>query len=88
MKRFISIFIVAGTLLSAAETLSVFKVPQMHCPLCTSAVKHSVKDLPGVEKVQVRLNTKTAKIWHDGSVSEAELIEAIATTGYKAVPVK
>ncbi len=74
--------------LMSAQTLSVFHVPQMHCPLCTSAVKKSVKHLPGVTKVEVRLNTKRAKIWHDGRIGDRELIQAIGTTGYTAVMVE
>ena len=87
MKKSVFILLWLPVLLFA-QTLSVFRVPQMHCPLCTSAVKKSVKNLPGVTKVEVRLNTKTAKIWHDERIGEARLIEAIATTGYTAVPVE
>ena len=70
--------------LFAAQTVSVFKVPKMHCPMCTVAVKKSVASLLGVTKVQVRLNTKTAKIWHDERIDDARLIEAIGRTGYTA----
>ena len=66
-----------------AETLSVYDVPKMHCPLCTSAVKKSLVRLEGVHRVEVRLNTKHAKVWHDDALSDATLKAAIATTGYE-----
>jgi mercuric ion binding protein len=65
------------------ETLSLYAVPKMHCPLCTTAVKKSLQNLEGVHKVEVRLNTKQAKIWHDDALTDAALSEAIAATGYE-----
>ncbi len=69
----------------AAETLSLYEVPKMHCPLCTSAVKKSIKKLEGVHKAEVRLNTKRAKIWHDDALTDNMLKDAIKTTGYEGV---
>ena len=65
------------------ETLSIYAVPKMHCPLCTTAVKKSLQSLEGVRKVEVRLNTKQAKIWHDNTLTDAALSGAIAATGYE-----
>ena len=56
-----------------AEILSRYEVPGMHCPLCTSAVKKSLKTLEGVKKVEVRLNTKSAAVWHDGALADEAL---------------
>jgi len=67
-----------------ADTLSRYEVPGMHCPLCTSAVKKSLVRLEGVRKVEVRLNTKRAAVWHDDALSDAALRAAIMTTGYEA----
>ncbi len=67
------------------ETLSIYDVPKMHCPLCTVAVKKSLKRLEGVNKVEVRLNTKAAKIWHDDTLEDAAIKKAVAATGYEAV---
>ena len=69
-----------------AETVSLFSVPGMHCPLCTTAVKKSLQKVEGVSKVQVRLNTKEAKVWHRDEVTEKSLLEAIRSTGYEGVP--
>ena len=38
------------------ETLSIYDVPKMHCPLCTVAVKKSLKTLEGVNNVEVSYN--------------------------------
>lgn len=68
-----------------SQTLSLYDVPKMHCPLCTSAVKKSLKTLEGVRKVEVRLNTKSAKVWHDDALSDETIRAAIKTTGYEGV---
>jgi len=67
------------------ETLSLYEVPKMHCPLCTVAVKKSLKGLEGVHNVEVRLNSKEAKVWHDDDLSDLTLSEAIAKTGYEGI---
>lgn len=69
-----------------AETVSLFSVPGMHCPMCTVAVKKSLQKVEGVTQVQVRLNTKEAKVWHRNDVTEDRLLEAIKATGYEGVP--
>jgi mercuric ion binding protein len=65
------------------ETLSLYAVPKMHCPLCTVAVKKSLRNLEGVHKVEVRLNTKQAKVWHDDALTDAAISKAIVATGYE-----
>jgi len=67
------------------EILSLYNVPKMHCALCTVAVKKSLKELEGLHKVEVRLNTKQAKVWHDDNISDQTLSEAIAKTGYEGI---
>lgn len=67
------------------ETLSLYEVPKMHCPLCTVAVKKSLKALEGVRRVEVRLNTKEAKVWHDDALSNKAISGAIAKTGYEGI---
>ncbi|WP_345978005.1 heavy metal-associated domain-containing protein [Sulfurimonas sp. HSL3-7] len=67
------------------ETLSLYEVPKMHCPLCTVAVKKSLKALDGVHRAEVRLNTKEARVWHDDALSNAALSEAISKTGYEGI---
>lgn len=68
-------------------TLSFAKVATIHvegmtCPLCTMAIKKSLKKLDGVTKVKVRLNTKKATVHFDKSVTKEALLKAIKDTGY------
>lgn len=67
------------------QTLSLYQVPKMHCPLCTVAVKRSLKDLEGVNRAEVRLNTKEAKVWHEDTLSDKAISGAISKTGYEGI---
>jgi mercuric ion binding protein len=81
MKRYI-LFIVCAAIFVQAKSV-VIEVEGMTCPLCTSAVKHSLKKVPGVTRAKVRLNTKKATVTFDGNVSNAALLEAVKKAGYK-----
>jgi len=77
------VFLALVPILLCGETLSLYKVSKMHCPLCTVAVKKSLNTLDGVRKAEVRLNTREAKVWHDDRLSDQKLRSAIAQTGYE-----
>lgn len=81
----IRVFLLCLPLWLFGETISLYEVPKMHCPLCTSAVKKSLKNLEGVRKAKVRLNTKSAEVRHDDALSDSMLRAAIKTTGYEGV---
>ncbi|MBN2895317.1 MAG: heavy-metal-associated domain-containing protein [Campylobacterales bacterium] len=68
-----------------AQTLSLYEVPKMHCPLCTVAIKKSLLSLEGVEQAQVRLATKEAHIIHDDAIDDATLKAAIERVGYEGI---
>lgn len=68
-----------------AQTLSLYEVPKMHCPLCTVAIKKSLLSLEGVVEAQVRLSTKEARILHDDAIDDAALKAAIARVGYEGI---
>ena len=74
-------------------TFSFAKVATIHvegmtCPLCTMAVKRSLKKLDGVTKVKVRLNTKQATVHFDKGVTKETLLKAIKDTGYSGKIIK
>lgn len=76
-------------------TFSFAKVATIHvegmtCPLCTMAIKKSLKKLDGVTKVKVRLNTKQATVKFDKNVKKEALLKAIKDAGYsgKIIQVK
>ncbi|WP_294954792.1 heavy metal-associated domain-containing protein [Sulfurovum sp.] len=77
------IILVFPLLLLSAEKTATIKIEGMTCPLCTTAVKKSLKKVDGVIKAKVRLNTKTAIVQYKGKVKEKTLLEAIKRTGYK-----
>lgn len=63
----------------------VIKVSEMHCPLCTTAVKKALKSVEGVESSKVTLETKLAVVIVKDGVEDKTLLEAVKTTGYEGV---
>ena len=82
MKKLI--FLVLPLFLLAQEEI-IIKVEGMHCPLCTTAVKKALKNVEGVEKVKVLLETKSATIIAKEGILDNDLLEAVKTTGYVGV---
>lgn len=71
-------------MLNAAQKTAIIKVEGMTCPLCTMAVKKSLKRIDGVIKAKVILNTKRATVIYDDKIaSKTKLLEAIKRAGYK-----
>lgn len=79
------IFIFCGIL--NASIISIIKVEGMHCPLCTTAVKKAIKELDGIEKVSVRLNTKEVTVTYNEETNLKAILEAIKTTSYEGVEI-
>jgi copper chaperone len=65
-----------------SETIT-YSVPAMHCGHCERAVKGEVGALPGVEAVDVDLETKLVTVRGSG-VADAQVRAAIAEAGYEA----
>ena len=70
-----------------ADKRVVIDIAGMDCPLCTVAIKKSIKKRPGVKKVKVRLNTHRATVVVEDDVKEAALLGAVKEAGYKGVVV-
>jgi mercuric ion binding protein len=85
MKILLTIFALCSVVF--ASNVSLIKVEGMHCPLCTTAVKKAVKDLDGVEKVSVRLNTKEVTVTYDEKTNLEDILKAIKTTSYEGVEI-
>jgi mercuric ion binding protein len=86
-KIFASILLIFST--SYALETAIIEVDGMTCPLCTTAIKHSLKKTPGVEKVKVRLNTKLATVVFDEKKTDIKkLLHAIEVVGYKGKVLK
>ncbi len=71
-----------STLLRADKTVTI-DVEGMTCPLCTTAIKKSLKMVPGVLSAKVKLNTHQARVRIDDNVSEDRLLKAIERASYK-----
>ena len=81
MKRFFLI-VAAGALPLLADRIATIEVEGMTCPLCTVAVKRSLKHTPGVLKAKVRLNTRKATVRYTDDLNETKLLKAIKKAGY------
>ncbi len=60
----------------------------MHCASCAGNVERSLRKVPGVKNISVSLMTNKSIVEAEDSVSEEELIKAIAKTGYKVVEIQ
>jgi mercuric ion binding protein len=86
-KLFIGLIFV--TVAIAAEKTAIIEVDGMTCPLCTSAVKRSLKMTSGVMSAKVFLNTKKATVVFDDTKTDAKkLLHAIEVVGYKGRIIK
>jgi len=83
MKKFF-IGLIFFSALFAAEKTVIIEVEGMTCPLCTSAIKRSLKTTPGVVKAKVLLSTKKATVVYDDAKTDiSKLLHAIEVVGYK-----
>lgn len=65
-----------------SETIT-YSVPAMHCGHCKAAVSEEVGAVPGVEAVEVDLDTKLVTV-RGGGLDDAALRAAIEEAGYQA----
>jgi periplasmic mercuric ion binding protein len=73
----------------AGEHTVTFAVDNMYCEACPYIVKSSMAAVPGVAKVAVSLEAKTATVIFDDAKTNPEAIAAASVNaGYPAHPVK
>ncbi|MEX2032024.1 MAG: heavy metal-associated domain-containing protein [Dehalococcoidia bacterium] len=65
------------------ETI-VYSFPGMHCAHCEQAVAAELSAVPGVEAVEVDLDTKLVTVRGE-SLSDSALREAIEEAGYPTI---
>ncbi len=82
MRRLLLVSTLSAILL-AGEKVAVIEVEGMTCPLCTVAIKRSLKKTPGVLKAKVRLNTRRATVRFQEDLNTSRLLEAIRNAGYQ-----
>ncbi len=66
-----------------SSKIAVIKVDGMTCPLCTTAVKKSLKKIKGVTKAKVILNSEKATVYFEENITKEQLLKAIEDVGYK-----
>ena len=59
-----------------------YNVPGIHCGHCSAAIVEEVQEVPGVEAVDVDLNTKSVAVRGE-DVDDAAVRAAIAEAGYE-----
>ena len=69
---------------SEATTVEV-KLSTMQCSMCSNTIEKALKEVDGVQSVEVNLDAKTAKVTFDDKVTDVPALEqAVAKTGYAA----
>lgn len=66
-------------------TTEQFQVPGVSCQHCVTAITKEVSAIPGVQQVQVVLDSKTVTVEHSDQVSTAAIVAAINEAGYDEV---
>jgi copper chaperone len=62
-----------------------FQVPDMSCQHCVRSITSEVSAVPGVENVQVALDSKVVTVAHNESVTTAAIVAAINEAGFNTV---
>ena len=69
---------------SEATTVEV-KLSTMQCSMCSNTIEKALKEVDGVQSVEVNLDAKTAKVTFDAKVTDVPALEqAVVKTGYAA----
>ena len=79
----------SGAVASAAERTVTLAVENMYCDACPYIVKQSLAKVPGVEKVVVSFEHKTATVTYDDQKTALDALTSATTqAGYpsKVVP--
>ena len=61
----------------AAVQETVLSVPDISCEHCVRAINGALKDLPGIEKVDTDIPTKTVHLRYDPTKVSLDKVEAV-----------
>lgn len=92
-KRFAWVVFAIGVVASpdvlAAEKTITLTVENMYCAACPLIVEKSLERVPGVAKVAVSYQDKTAVVTYDDSKTDVQaLTAATANAGYPSTPAR
>lgn len=83
----LALCLAASTLASAAERTITLAVQNMFCAACPHTVKASLQRVPGVTKVVVSFEKKTAVVTYDDARANVKaLTDATTNAGYPSAP--
>lgn len=94
MTKFLSVLALIGSVIAApaalaAERTMMFAIDNMTCASCPYIVKSSMAAVPGVTKVAVSFQAKTATVTFDDAKASPDTITAAsANAGYPAHPTR
>ena len=75
---------VSGIAFAEIKTVTL-DIPKMDCPLCPITVKTAIKKVEGVNSVEADLDTKSATVSFDDSITTVQAVIAATTdAGYPA----
>ncbi len=66
----------------------LFKITGMHCGSCETLISESLKELPGVQSVNVDYAKGECRVTTNGTTPEESILETVKSLGYKAELVK
>jgi mercuric ion binding protein len=79
----VATIVLASAAASAAERTVMLAVDNMYCDACPYIVKQSLTEVPGVEKVVVSFEQKTAIVTYDDQRTAPEALTSATThAGY------
>lgn len=85
MGRITLSLLLLATLVSAQ--VWTLRIGGMHCIACTLAVKKALLGVPGVKEAKVNFKNESATVITDETVTLRRMQDAIAQTGYTAMPI-
>ncbi|KAF9732518.1 heavy metal translocating P-type ATPase, partial [Paraphaeosphaeria minitans] len=65
--------------------VTIVSISGMNCATCTSSVESALKEMHGISEALVSLPLQEARVLHEPSVRQKDIIEAIETVKYDAV---
>ena len=66
------------------NTESKLSVPSIVCGGCASGIKNALGKVPGINKVEVDVNTKIVTVEHSEAVSREKLADVLDDAGFTA----
>ena len=58
--------------------------PDIHCDGCANSIKRSLARVPGVENVDVNIETKAVTVTHEAAVTREIIVDKLDKAGFPA----